>query len=125
MIKKDSPLHSKGRELRQAKRPDGAEEVPEQRIADFARQVIESRSRADTFGPDVAHKSTDARGAGVLWSERSGTRACGALEWRRTRHGPHDRRPQPRHPDPVTSHRPSHLSRVAVTAVTPRRGGPA
>ena len=34
---------------------DGAEEVPEQRIADFARQVIESRSRADTFGPDVAH----------------------------------------------------------------------
>ncbi|OBB03051.1 proteasome subunit beta [Mycobacteriaceae bacterium 1482268.1] len=41
---------------------DGAEEVPEQRIADFARQVIENRSRADTFGPDAAHRSTDARG---------------------------------------------------------------
>jgi proteasome beta subunit len=42
---------------------EGAEEVPEQRIADFARQVIESRSRADTFGPDAsAHRSTDARG---------------------------------------------------------------
>lgn len=41
---------------------DGAEEVPEQRIADFARQVIESRSRSDTFGPDAAHRSTDARG---------------------------------------------------------------
>ncbi|WP_390893439.1 proteasome subunit beta [Mycobacterium deserti] len=41
---------------------DGAEEVPEQRIADFARQVIESRSRSDTFGPDSAHQSHDARG---------------------------------------------------------------
>jgi proteasome beta subunit len=42
---------------------EGAEEVPERRIADFARQVIESRSRADTFGPDAsAHRSTDARG---------------------------------------------------------------
>jgi len=41
---------------------DGAEEVPEQRIADFARQIIESRSRADTFGPDATHRSTDARG---------------------------------------------------------------
>jgi proteasome beta subunit len=42
---------------------EGAEEVPEQRIADFARQVIESRSRADTFGPDAsAHRLTDARG---------------------------------------------------------------
>ena len=30
---------------------DGAEEVPEQRIARLAREVIESRSRADTFGP--------------------------------------------------------------------------
>ncbi len=40
----------------------GAEEVPEQRIADFARQVIENRSRADTFGPDAVHRSTDARG---------------------------------------------------------------
>jgi proteasome beta subunit len=41
---------------------EGAEEVPEERIADFARQIIESRSRADTFGPDAAHRFTDARG---------------------------------------------------------------
>jgi len=41
---------------------EGAEEVPEARIADFARQIIESRSRADTFGPDSAHRSNDARG---------------------------------------------------------------
>ena len=42
---------------------DGAEEVAEDRIAQFARQVIENRSRADTFGPDAtAHRSTDARG---------------------------------------------------------------
>lgn len=42
---------------------DGAEEVAEQRIAQFARQIIENRSRADTFGPDAtAHRSTDARG---------------------------------------------------------------
>jgi proteasome beta subunit len=41
---------------------DGAEEVTEQRIADFARQVIESRSRSDTFGPDAGHRSNDARG---------------------------------------------------------------
>jgi proteasome beta subunit len=41
---------------------DGAEEIPEERIAELARLVIESRSRADTFGPDAAHRSTDARG---------------------------------------------------------------
>ena len=41
---------------------DGAEEVTEQRIAAFARQVIENRSRSDTFGPDAGHRSTDARG---------------------------------------------------------------
>jgi proteasome beta subunit len=41
---------------------DGAEEVPEERIAGLARQVIDSRSRADTFGPDAAHRSNDARG---------------------------------------------------------------
>lgn len=41
---------------------DGAEEVPEQRIAEIAREVIENRSRADTFGPDAVHRSTDARG---------------------------------------------------------------
>ncbi len=32
---------------------DGAVDVPEQRIAELAREVIESRSRADTFGPDA------------------------------------------------------------------------
>ncbi|WP_176560847.1 proteasome subunit beta [Mycobacterium neglectum] len=40
----------------------GAEEIAEERIAQFARQVIESRSRSDTFGPDAVHRSTDARG---------------------------------------------------------------
>jgi proteasome beta subunit len=44
---------------------DGAEEVPEDRIAALARQIIESRSRADTFGPDAGqHPSVDARGDG-------------------------------------------------------------
>jgi proteasome beta subunit len=42
-------------------RVDGAEEVPEARIAEIAREVIESRSRSDTFGPDV-HHGADARG---------------------------------------------------------------
>lgn len=32
---------------------EGAVEVPEERIAELAREVIESRSRADTFGPDA------------------------------------------------------------------------
>ena len=32
---------------------EGAAEVPESRIAELAREVIESRSRADTFGPDA------------------------------------------------------------------------
>ncbi|MGC1736847.1 proteasome subunit beta, partial [Mycobacterium sp.] len=32
---------------------DGATNVPEQRIAELAREVIERRSRADTFGPDA------------------------------------------------------------------------
>ncbi len=31
---------------------DGAADVPAQRIADLAREIIENRSRADTFGPD-------------------------------------------------------------------------
>lgn len=30
----------------------GAEDVPEERIAELAREVVESRSRSDTFGPD-------------------------------------------------------------------------
>jgi proteasome beta subunit len=34
---------------------EGAEEVAEERIARLARDVIESRSRADTFGPDSAN----------------------------------------------------------------------
>ncbi len=37
--------------------PDGAVDVPEQRIAELARQVIERRSRADTFGPDAQPRS--------------------------------------------------------------------
>lgn len=32
---------------------DGAEEVSEERIAGLAREIIQSRSRADTFGPDA------------------------------------------------------------------------
>jgi proteasome beta subunit len=32
---------------------EGAEDVPEERIAALAREVVESRSRSDTFGPDV------------------------------------------------------------------------
>jgi proteasome beta subunit len=40
---------------------DGAEEVAQDRIATLAREVIESRSRADTFGPDVhAPRGTDS-----------------------------------------------------------------
>jgi proteasome beta subunit len=35
---------------------EGALEVPESRIAEFAREVIQSRSRADTFGPDGGEK---------------------------------------------------------------------
>ncbi len=35
---------------------DGAMEIPERRIAELARGVIESRSRADTFGPDGGEK---------------------------------------------------------------------
>ncbi|CAJ1582349.1 proteasome subunit beta [[Mycobacterium] wendilense] len=31
---------------------NGAEDVPEERIAELAREVVASRSRADTFGPD-------------------------------------------------------------------------
>src|SRR3984957_2258932 len=40
---------------------EGAEEVPEARIAEIAREVIENRSRSDSFGPD-AHHGADARG---------------------------------------------------------------
>ncbi|HZA12835.1 MAG TPA: proteasome subunit beta [Mycobacterium sp.] len=40
---------------------DGAVEVPEQRIAELSRAIIESRSRADTFGPD-AKESAEVEG---------------------------------------------------------------
>jgi proteasome beta subunit len=36
--------------------PDGAVDVQESRIAGLAREVIQSRSRADTFGPDGGEK---------------------------------------------------------------------
>lgn len=35
---------------------EGAADVPERRIAELAREVIQSRSRADTFGPDGGEK---------------------------------------------------------------------
>ena len=41
---------------------EGAEDIAEERIAALAREVIESRSRKDTFGPDSAAQSHDARG---------------------------------------------------------------
>jgi proteasome beta subunit len=39
---------------------DGAANVPEQRIAELAREVIERRSRADTFGPDGERAGSDS-----------------------------------------------------------------
>jgi len=41
---------------------EGAEDVAEERIAALSREVIESRSRQDTFGPHSAAQSHDARG---------------------------------------------------------------
>ena len=32
---------------------DGAQEIPESRVAEICREIVESRSRADTFGPDA------------------------------------------------------------------------
>jgi proteasome beta subunit len=40
--------------------PDGAADVAEQRIAKLAREVIQRRSRADTFGPDAEPRRADA-----------------------------------------------------------------
>ncbi len=40
--------------------PDGAADVAEQRIAELAREVIQRRSRADTFGPDAEPRRGDA-----------------------------------------------------------------
>ncbi len=39
---------------------DGATSVPERRIAELAREVIERRSRADTFGPDAERSESDS-----------------------------------------------------------------
>ena len=39
---------------------DGAANVAERRIAELAREVIETRSRADTFGPDTDHAGSDS-----------------------------------------------------------------
>jgi proteasome beta subunit len=39
---------------------DGATDVPEQRIAELAREVIERRSRADTFGSDAERSRSDS-----------------------------------------------------------------
>ena len=39
---------------------DGAVEVREQRIAAVCREIIESRSRADTFGPDAEPRGEDS-----------------------------------------------------------------
>jgi proteasome beta subunit len=40
---------------------EGAEEVPEPRVAELCREIIESRSRADTFGPDAeAHRGENS-----------------------------------------------------------------
>jgi proteasome beta subunit len=39
---------------------DGAANVPEPRIAELAREVIERRSRADTFGPDADRSGSDS-----------------------------------------------------------------
>lgn len=41
---------------------EGAEDVPEQRIAELAREVVESRSRSDTFGPDAGAVNQAPRG---------------------------------------------------------------
>ena len=44
---------------------EGAVDLPEARIAELARAVIASRSRADTFGPDAGTgHAIDARGEG-------------------------------------------------------------
>jgi len=39
---------------------DGAAEVPERQIAGVCREIIESRSRADTFGPDAEPRDEDS-----------------------------------------------------------------
>jgi proteasome beta subunit len=39
---------------------DGAADVPERRIAELAREVVESRSRADTFGLNAGRQRSDS-----------------------------------------------------------------
>ena len=39
---------------------DGAINVGEQRIAELAREVIQTRSRTDTFGPDADRAGSDS-----------------------------------------------------------------
>ena len=39
---------------------DGAADIPEQQIATMCRAIIESRSRADTFGPDAEPRGEDS-----------------------------------------------------------------
>ncbi|HEX5497818.1 MAG TPA: hypothetical protein VFX03_01270, partial [Thermomicrobiales bacterium] len=39
---------------------DGAATVAEQHIAELAREVIQRRSRADTFGPDADRAGSDS-----------------------------------------------------------------
>ncbi|NVN51869.1 proteasome subunit beta [Mycolicibacterium hippocampi] len=39
---------------------DGAADIPEQQIAAMCRAIIESRSRADTFGPDAEPRGEDS-----------------------------------------------------------------
>jgi proteasome beta subunit len=39
---------------------EGAANVPEQRIAELAREIIERRSRAGTFGPDTEREGSDS-----------------------------------------------------------------
>ena len=39
---------------------DGASNVAEPRIAELAREVIERRTRADTFGPDADRAGSDS-----------------------------------------------------------------
>jgi proteasome beta subunit len=41
---------------------EGAEDVPEERIAALSREIIESRSRSDTFGPDAVSDAGVPRG---------------------------------------------------------------
>ncbi|BBY53406.1 proteasome subunit beta [Mycolicibacillus koreensis] len=41
---------------------DGADDVAEARIAELAREIIQSRSRADTFGPDAGDAETGGQG---------------------------------------------------------------